>query len=166
MMNMKTLLALLICAGSAAAAPITYQGTLEDNGQPANGLYDMRFSLADAPTIGLLLQFIDISNVEVVDGLFEVEIDFDDSWFDGSDRWLAVRVEGTNLNPRTKINYAPYAIRATRAQQANLAFDLSAPWVSVDTGVIISATSTGAIPITGRSSNTTGTNPGVYGRTD
>ncbi len=166
MHHAKNLLALFVCAGSAIAAPITYQGTLEDSGSPANGMYDMRFSLADAPTIGLLLQFIDISNVEVVDGLFEVEIDFDDSWFDGSDRWLAVRVEGTNLNPRTKINYTPYAIRATRAQQANLAFDLSAPWVSVDTGVIISATSTGAVPITGRSSNTSGTNAGVYGRTD
>lgn len=160
------LAALSMLAGTTLAAPITYQGTLEDNGQPANGMYDMRFSLADAPTIGLLLQFIDIADVEVVDGLFEVEVDFDDSWFDGSDRWLAVRVEGTNLNPRTKINYAPYAIRATRAQQANLAFDLSAPWVSVDTGIIISATSTGATPITGRSSNTTGTNPGVLGRTD
>jgi hypothetical protein len=77
-----------------------------------------------------------------------------------------VRVEGTSLNPRTKINYTPYAIRATNAQQANLAFDLNAPWVSVDTGIIISATSTGATAITGRSSNTIGTNPGVYGRTD
>ncbi|MBO6739771.1 MAG: hypothetical protein JJ916_07925 [Phycisphaerales bacterium] len=164
--TVQSMIALAITAGSTIAAPITYQGTLEDGGQPANGLYDMRFSLADAPTIGLLLQFIDIADVEVVNGLFEVEIDFDDSWFDGSERWLAVRVEGTNLNPRTKINYAPYAIRATRAQQANLAFDLSAPWVSVDTGVIISATSTGAVPITGRSSNSSGTNAGVYGRTD
>lgn len=165
-MTRKALIVLGALAGSAVAAPITYQGTLEENGQPANGMYDMRFSLADAPTIGLLLQFIDITDVEVVDGLFEVEVDFDDFWFDGSDRWLAVRVEGTNLNPRTKISYAPYAIRATRAQQANLAFDLSAPWVSVDTGIIISATSTGAVPITGRSSNTTGTNAGVQGRTD
>lgn len=162
----NALITLLLSAGHALAAPITYQGTLEDNGEPANGLYDMRFSLADAPTFGFLLQFIDIADVEVVDGLFEVEVDFDDSWFNGADRWLAVRVEGTNLTPRTKINYAPYAIRATNAQQANLAFDLSAPWVSVDTGIIISATSTGAIPITGRSSNTTGTNAGVLGRTD
>jgi len=167
-MNTTTnaLITLLLSIGHALAAPITYQGTLEDNGVPANGMYDMRFTLSDAPVLGFALQFMDIADVEVVDGLFEVEVDFNDSHFNGSDRWLAVRVEGTNLNPRTKINYAPYAIRATNAQQANLAFDLSAPWVSVDTGIIISATSTGAVPITGRSSNTTGTNAGVYGRTD
>ncbi len=86
MMITKTLFALMLCAGNALAAPITYQGTLEDNGQPANGLYDMRFSLTDAPTLGLLLQFIDIADVAVVDGLFEVELDFSDGHFSGADR--------------------------------------------------------------------------------
>jgi hypothetical protein len=166
MHHAKNLLALFVCAGSAIAAPITYQGTLEDSGSPANGMYDMRFTLSDAPVLGLALQFIDIADVPVVDGLFEVELDFNDGHFNGADRWLGVRVEAVSLSPRTKINYAPYAIRATNAQQANLAFDLNAPWISTDSDPIINATSTGNTAITGRSANTTGTNPGVYGRTD
>jgi hypothetical protein len=164
-MNSTTnaLLALLISAGAAIAAPITYQGTLEENGEPANGLYDMRFSLADSEVFGFLLQFIDVNNVEVVDGLFEVEADFNDSWFDGSDRWLAVRVESTTLSPRTKINYAPYAIRATSAQQANLALDLQVPWVSSNSGNIINATSTGGNAIFGRSNSTAGFAFAIHG---
>ena len=78
-----------VCS-AALASPITYQGTLDDNGKPANGMYDMRFTLADAPVLGFALQFIDIDDVEVVDGLFEVEVDFSDSHFTGDDRWLAI----------------------------------------------------------------------------
>lgn len=162
-MHTNALAALFICAGSAVAAPITYQGTLEDNGEPANGLYDMRFTLADAPMLGFVLEFIDIDDVDVVDGLFEVEIDFSDFHFTGADRWLSIQVEGTFLTPRTKVNYAPYAIRATRA---SIADDLEVPWV-VDTDTdVVDATSSRGIAISGTSSASIGTNPGVLGRTD
>lgn len=165
-MNTAAALALLLGAGTAAAAPITYQGTLEDNGAPANGLYDMRFTLADAPVLGLALQFIDIDDVQVVDGLFEVEVDFEDAHFTGADRWLGVRIEGISLNPRTKINYAPYAIRATRAQQADVALDLDVPWVVVTDTDVVNATSSRGVPLRGRVSSTSLNNPGVLGETN
>ena len=33
----------------------TYQGYIEDNGSPANGSYDLRFSLYDDPSSGTLV---------------------------------------------------------------------------------------------------------------
>ena len=50
---------LLSMAGSLAAAPtvgsgFTYQGQLSDGGSPANGYYDLRLSLYNAPTFGSL----------------------------------------------------------------------------------------------------------------
>ncbi len=134
-------------------------------------MYDMRFSLSDAPALGLLLQFIDVSDVDVEDGLFTVELDFDDAHFEGSDRWLSIRVDGVTLNPRTKINYTPYAIRASHASHANvaavadIALDLEVPWVVVTDLDVVDATSTRGIPVRGTMSNTLLNNPGVMGET-
>ncbi len=148
---------------TAEAAPITYQGVLEDGGSPADGMYDMRFYIGDAPVLGFFLQFIDVTDVVVEDGLFEVELDFDDVHFDGSDRWMEVRVEGQALSPRTKINYAPYAIRASHATVAE---DLEVPWVVVTDTDVVDATSSRGIPLRGYMSNEFLTNPAVLGETD
>ena len=37
--------ALVIGCGAAAAAPFTFQGELREGGLPANGVYDLQFSL-------------------------------------------------------------------------------------------------------------------------
>ncbi|MFK7759740.1 MAG: hypothetical protein AB8C13_07335 [Phycisphaerales bacterium] len=155
-----------LMSAQAHAAPISYQGTLEDNQAPAEGMYDMVFTLADSSFLGLALQIITIDDVEVSDGLFEVELNFDDEFFDGSDRWIAVRVEGTSLSPRQEIKYTPYAIRATSSQQANLALDLRVPWVVIDDMDIVDATSSRGIPIRGYMSNSSLSNPGVIGETE
>jgi len=105
------------------AAPITYQGVLEDGGVNADGMYDMVFTLADQPVGGLALQTVNVDDVVVSDGLFEVEIDFDDDHFDGSDRWIAITVEGSILSPRQKITYSVYSVRA------GIADDLQTPWI-------------------------------------
>jgi hypothetical protein len=39
-------------SGAAQATAFTYQGRLTDAGNPANGNYDLRFQLYDAPTGG------------------------------------------------------------------------------------------------------------------
>ena len=53
---LAVLLAAVAYAGVAAAQPLgtafTYQGRLTDAGNPANGSYDFRFTLYDAPTGG------------------------------------------------------------------------------------------------------------------
>tara|TARA_E500000318_G_scaffold1676_7_gene2287 strand:+ start:47307 stop:48986 length:1680 start_codon:yes stop_codon:yes gene_type:complete len=163
---LNALIALSMLAGSSLASPITYQGVLEDGGESADGMYDMVFTLADQPVGGFALQDIAVDDVQVSGGLFEIEVDFDDVHFTGADRWLAVRIEGVLLTPRTKINYTPYAIRATSAQEADLAFDLQVPWVVVDTQEIIDATSTRSTAISGRATSLTGSHAGVYGQSD
>ena len=35
-----------------SSTALTYQGFLRDNGQPANGVYDLRFALYDSPSGG------------------------------------------------------------------------------------------------------------------
>lgn len=154
-----------MASGTALSAPITYQGVLEDTGVPADGMYDIRFSLSDSAVFGTLLEFIDLTDVVVEDGLFEVELDFDDVHFDGADRWLSIRVDGTTLNPRTKMNYVPYAIRASSAQRAGLAADLEVPWVVFNDMDVVDATSSRGVPIRGTMSNTFLSNPGVIGET-
>lgn len=161
---MTTLVAAL--CGAAVASPITYQGTLEDGGVAADGMYDIRFSLSDSAVLGILLEFIDVTDVVVEDGLFEVELDFDDAHFVGADRWLSIRVDGTTLNPRTRLNYVPYAIRATSAQRAGLAADLEVPWVVFNDLDVVDATSSRGVAIRGSMSNTFLSNPGVLGETE
>jgi hypothetical protein len=54
-------------------------------------------------------------NVEVVDGLFQVELDFGHQPFqDGL--WLQVTVDGDELSPRQRVSGTPFAIRADTAE--------------------------------------------------
>ena len=150
--------------GAVFASPFTYQGELTDGGVPADGMYDMEFTLVDAPVIGFALQQIMMNDVVVTDGLFEVDLDFLDSHYDGSDRWLAVRIEGTFLTPRTQILYSPYAIRAS---VATIAEDLEVPIFLSATNATINAhaTSSTGTALLGWHTNTAGTAAGIHGRT-
>ena len=152
-----------LLATSAFGVPITYQGELADNGVLADGQYDMVFQLADQPVLGFVLDFQAINDVVVEDGLFTVELDFDASHFTGADRWIAVTVEGTMLNPRQKVNYTPYAVRA---QTATIAEELEVPWVVVTDTDVVDATSSRGVPIRGYMSSTSLANPAVIGETD
>jgi hypothetical protein len=95
----------------------TYQGYLTDLGVPANGSYDLRVGLFDAPDsdnqIGPALTH---SGVAISNGCFAVALDFG-SAFDGQNRWLEIAVRsGTNdflvLSPRQPITPTPYALTA------------------------------------------------------
>ncbi|MHC4500492.1 MAG: hypothetical protein ACYS21_15435, partial [Planctomycetota bacterium] len=67
----------------------TYQGSLNDGGSPADGLYDFRFALYDDPCRGMpQASTIDVNDVQVMNGYFTVELDFDGDAFDGEQRWL------------------------------------------------------------------------------
>ncbi|MCC6594692.1 MAG: tail fiber domain-containing protein [Xanthomonadales bacterium] len=110
-------MALIIAAAPALAidSSLTYQGSLEDGGQPANGSYDLQFTLQDSggATIGSVLLRDDVS---VAGGVFTVELDFGSTAFTGPDRFLQIGVRAgtstgafTALSPRSKVTPTPYA---------------------------------------------------------
>ncbi|MCX7993464.1 MAG: hypothetical protein N2651_07315 [Fimbriimonadales bacterium] len=113
---------LLTIAGvsSALGQAFTYQGFLRQNGNPVNGNLTVTFTLFSHPTNSGPAQVGSpiMQNVNVQNGLFTVELNFGAVW-DGSDRWLEIRVGSTTLSPRVKINPTPYAIRAATAGTAN-----------------------------------------------
>ena len=102
------------------AVPITYQGLLTDNGVCANGTYDFQIVLYGSESGGTPIgSSVLVEDVLIKDGVFSVELDFGESVFDGSDRWLELQVrpgestEGHSvLQPRQPIRPAPYAIRS------------------------------------------------------
>lgn len=117
--------ALLTLAGGAGAqtnvpTAWTYQGRLDFNAAPANGLYEMRFGVYAASTGGPELGGATVSNVSVVSGLFNCVVDLGLStgtaFNNGSGRWLQVdvRPQGTTqwtTLPRQQLNSTPYAMR-------------------------------------------------------
>lgn len=96
----------------AQGTEFTYQGELKQNGNVANGSFNMSFSLWDAAAGG---NQVDVtmtqSNVPVADGKFVVDLDFGAEAFGGGVRWLQVAVNGSTLNPRTKVTSSPYSLQ-------------------------------------------------------
>src|ERR1017187_1638834 len=110
----------------AQGTAFTYQGRLNVSTNPANGSYDLRFTLfpvnsGGAPAAGPLTN----SATGVSNGLFLVTLDFG-GVFTGTNYWLeiGVRTNGggtfTNLRPRQKITPSPYAIYAAGASAAGI----------------------------------------------
>ena len=124
-MNTKQLLLLLAALFAARLAgaqgtAITYQGRLVQNGEPATGIYDLRFTLHDT-LAGVATVAGPLSNptVGVSNGLFTVTIDFGAGAFNGSPRWLQIGVRSngivaahTTLTPRQSVTAAPYSVMA------------------------------------------------------
>jgi hypothetical protein len=108
-----------ITAGLAQGTAFTYQGRLLASGSPANGSYDLTFTLWDDPSGPSLIGGpVTNSSVAVNNGLFVVPIDFGTGLFNGADRWLEIGVSPagsgsfTTLAPRQPITPTPYAIFA------------------------------------------------------
>ena len=117
---------------AAAAEPmgtaITYQGSLNDAGSPADGLYDFQFKLFDdssTVTGDQVGSTIDINDLDVIEGYFTVELDFGIDVFAGEARWLETTVaqsDGSDpctLTPRVELTPTPYAIYAEKAGAAH-----------------------------------------------
>jgi hypothetical protein len=109
------------------AAPLgtafTYQGYLNDNGQPANGLYDFRFILYDAGVGGSQVGSTqNKEDVQVTKGFFLInDLDFGTA-FSGDARFLEIAVrQGTStgaytiLSPRQDLTPAPYSLYSSNA---------------------------------------------------
>lgn len=109
------LIAGLACsAATAHAAPpptsFTYQGVLENAGDPVDGPTSIQYKLWDAATGGTQKGATLGSSSNVVDGVFNDTLDFGAAAYtDNQARWLEVIVEGQSMG-RTPLNAAPYSL--------------------------------------------------------
>src|SRR5947207_3606649 len=112
-------------AQTAVGTAFTYQGRLSDGGAPANGNYDLQFTVYDASAAGAQVgPTVVRSNVALANGLFTVSLDFGAGVFTGSARWLAVGV-------RPAGSAAPFTVLGTRQELTptpNATFSSSTPW--------------------------------------
>jgi hypothetical protein len=129
-------LAVLFMAGSLSSSLVaqtttfTVQGVMTDGGTPANGIFDFRFRLFDTLTDGNQIgDTLTVPNIQTDGGAWRANLDFGATPFPGADRFLEVSYsragEGafTTLTPRRPITGIPYAIRALKAANADVAID-------------------------------------------
>src|ERR1051325_8475757 len=105
-----------------ASAAFTYQGRLNDQGKPANGNYDFRFTLYDALAGGNAVGGPATNlAVNASSGLFTALLDFGGGPFSsGAPRWLQIEVRTNTstgpfiaLAPRQALTTTPYSITAS-----------------------------------------------------
>ena len=108
-----------LSTANAQGTAFTYQGQLQNNGSPANGTYNLTFTLFATNSGGTdVAGPVTNSAVAISNGLFTVTIDFGSSVWNGHANWLQIGVETNNatsvttLAPRQQITPAPYAIAA------------------------------------------------------
>ncbi len=139
------LVAVTAPSARAQSTAFTYQGQLSSNGQPANGVHDLRLKLFDAATgNGQVGATICVNNVEVINGTFSTLIDFGQQFTTPSPRFLEVTVRAdigqpctddfgyVTLAPRQQLIATPLAIHARSAFALDAADGSPANAVVVD----------------------------------
>ncbi len=122
----------------------TYQGRLQEGGQPVQGYYDLRFRLYDAEENGVLKAELLRENVAINQGQFNIALTFSSSAMSGEPGYLEVAVrpaesedesDFTILSPRQALTRVPYAWQADRAVRAESAASAdqaqSVPWSGI-----------------------------------
>ncbi len=114
-------LLLALCAGiheaDAQGTAFTYQGRLQNAGLPADGYYDLAFTLFNTNLAGTVVAGpVTNSAVNVTNGLFTTLVDFGPGMFTGTSNWLEVAVSTNGadsfftLAPRQQVTPVPYAL--------------------------------------------------------
>ncbi|HVF30416.1 MAG TPA: tail fiber domain-containing protein [Pyrinomonadaceae bacterium] len=112
----------LVTFAHGQSSEFSYQGSLTQNGNPANGNFFFEFRLFDALVAGNQIgTTVTQNNVPVSNGSFSVVLNFGPAAFPGPPRFLAVAAGVAcpappctvdNLSPRTPLLPTPYAYRA------------------------------------------------------
>lgn len=119
MRYLAALLFLLATTVAGAGSTMTYQGRLQNASGPVDATVDMTFALFETEAGGDPVGGpIALTGVSVVDGLFQVDLDFGEQAY-ASGLWLAIEVAGEPLVPRQAIQGAPFAINVAPGSGSN-----------------------------------------------
>jgi hypothetical protein len=123
--KLLTLIVILTCVHQASAqgTAFNYQGLLSANGAPANGIFDLTFTLYDSTNIpgNVIAGPVTNAGTVVSNGAFTVMLNFGGGVFTGSYCWMDISVSPagsntfTELSPRQPLASVPYAVFATTA---------------------------------------------------
>jgi hypothetical protein len=104
----------------------TYQGRLDQAGQPFDGQVDLAFELYDDDVGGNSFGIQSFNGVAVIGGQFTVALnasgEFGPNAFVGDQRWLKISVNGTPLSPRQALTATPNALFALNASSLDLPY--------------------------------------------
>jgi len=116
------LLAVVGCLAHAQGTAFTYQGRLNSGGTPANGSYDLAFTLFTTNVTGSPLAGpVTNTAVTATNGLFTTLVDFGPGRFTSTSNWLEIAVRTNSLDsfvpltPRQQLTPVPYALFAGAA---------------------------------------------------
>jgi hypothetical protein len=129
------LLFVSVCASAASAQPLTtaftFQGQVQDSGQPVTGAFDVRFRLYDAAIGGAQVgPTLCVNDLTVSDGRLATLLDFG-AVFAGSRRYMEMDIRAdtglacanatgfTTLAPRSEVTAAPNAAAHNAANATN-----------------------------------------------
>ncbi len=128
MKNIRILAIILLLTGAAFAqgTGFSFQGRLNDGTTPANGSYDLQFSLYTAIVGGSPIgSTMPKPNTTLVNGVFSVMLDFGATAFNDPNAVfieIGIKPNGspnafTILGPRQQLTVVPYAVRANDSAQ-------------------------------------------------
>ncbi len=101
---------------------INYQGYLTTNsGTAVTDTVHMTFAIFPSSTGGSPLWISPSISVPVINGIFHVTIEnVPPVVFDGSERWLEIRINGAPLSPRQKISSVGYSYRSLNSDYSSV----------------------------------------------
>jgi hypothetical protein len=137
MRNKTAVVAILAgMALAAAAAPamaqfpitstVTYQGQLENAGQPVSGVVNLRFGLFSAQTGGAAIVTRTVSNVTVTEGIFSTDVDF------GLPAFANVQNLFVEVEVQSPAGAGAYTLLTPRRRLGAVAFAMNTRGVKVD----------------------------------
>ncbi len=147
---------LLWLPGLVLAEPFTYQGKLDDGNMPANGPYDLQFTLLSGPDPQTAIPIagpVTLEDVPVSNGVFTVNIDFGYA-FDGNPSWLDIQVrpgnstgDFTRLLPTQAVTTTPVAQIALQSVNDETGADWALNGNALGSGQFLGSTNTQPVEI-------------------
>ncbi len=98
-----------LSVAASVSSRISYQGVLKEDGRPVTGSRDMTFALYSDDACTTLLGSEINATVPITNGVFNVELNFGSTYFDGRPVWLGVEVGTTQVGCQ-EVLPVPYAL--------------------------------------------------------